>query len=118
MVVSMSDRLKNELESLITGEAGRLEYTHELALSSFTNDIARIMRAQSVSQAELARRLGVSRARISQLMQHKSSPTLRTMLEVSHALGCRLEVNITSQMHTTYVHAAKSERLAVRESGK
>jgi len=66
------------------------EYKHELAISAFTNDVARVMDEKGVSQSELARRLGVSRARVSQLMQHKSSPTLRTMVEVATALGCEV----------------------------
>jgi transcriptional regulator with XRE-family HTH domain len=64
------------------------DYRHELAMSSFTNDVARLMAEQGVSQSGLARRLGVSRARVSQVMRHKSSPTLRTMVEVVAALDC------------------------------
>ena len=66
------------------------EYKHELAISAFTNDVARVMDEKGVSQSELARRLGVSRARVSPLMQHTSSPTLRTMVEVAIALGCEV----------------------------
>jgi transcriptional regulator with XRE-family HTH domain len=70
------------------------EYKHELAISAFTNDVARVMDKKGVTQSELARRLGVSRARVSQLMQHKSSPTLRTMVEVANALGCEVSPGV------------------------
>jgi transcriptional regulator with XRE-family HTH domain len=86
--------LIDELDDLVSDDASHIEYKHELAISSFTNDIARRMREQGVSQADLARRLGVSRARVSQLLQHASSPTLRTMVEVAHALGCETAVSI------------------------
>ncbi|MBE3034407.1 MAG: XRE family transcriptional regulator, partial [Actinobacteria bacterium] len=70
------------------------EYKHELAISAFTNAVARVMDDKGVSQSELARRLGVSRARVSQLMQHKSSPTLRIMVEVATSLGCEVSLGV------------------------
>lgn len=80
--------LSDQLDELISDETSRLQHAHELALSAFTNQIARCMTDQGISQSDLARRLGVSRARVSQLLQHRSSPTLRTMVEVADALGC------------------------------
>lgn len=90
----MSTDLLSELSGLVSSDSEQIEYAHELALSALTNDIARIMRDQGVSQSELARRLGVSRARVSQLMCHKSSPTLHTVVEVARALGCDMTVTI------------------------
>lgn len=89
----MSDLLE-QLDGLVADETALAEYKHELAISAFTNDVARMMDEQGVSQSELARRLGVSRARVSQLMQHKSSPTLRTMVEVAAALGCDVSLGV------------------------
>jgi len=84
--------LRSQLDELISDEVSRVAYEHECAISALTNEVARLMSVQGVSQADLARRLGVSRARVSQLLQHKSSPTLRTMVEVAHALGSRITV--------------------------
>ncbi len=86
--------LRTQLDALIDDDVSRAAYEHERVVSAFTNDIARIMREQGISQAELARRLGVSRARVSQLLQHRSSPTLSTMVLVAHALGSRLIVGL------------------------
>lgn len=86
--------LLGQLDDLVSDEASQAEYKHELAISAFTNDVARVMREKAVSQSELARRLGVSRARVSQLLQHKSSPTLRTMVEVATALGCEVTLGV------------------------
>jgi transcriptional regulator with XRE-family HTH domain len=88
MARSMSTSLLDDLNGLISDESAQIAYKHELAMSAFTNDIARLAADQGLSQSELARRLGVSRARVSQLMQHKSSPTLRTMVEWAHVFGC------------------------------
>ncbi len=95
----MSDLL-GQLNDLTSDEAGQAEYRHELALSAFTNDVARVMKEKNINQSELARRLGVSRARVSQLMQHTSSPTLRTMVEVALALGCDVTPVVVSQRQT------------------
>ncbi len=89
----MSD-LSDRLDSLVSDEAERLAYKHESAVSVFTNAVALRMRAEGISQSELARRLGVSRARISQLLQHRSSPTLRTMVDVADALGCDVSLGV------------------------
>jgi len=88
MGVRTMSSVLDQLGSLVSDGVGQLEYKHELAVSAFTNDIALRMQEQGVSQSDLARLLDVSRARVSQLMQHVSSPTLRTMVEVAHALGC------------------------------
>ncbi len=80
--------LLSQFDELISDAVSEVEYKHELAISAFTNDLARLMTAQGISQSDLARRLGVTRARVSQLLQHRSSPTLRTMVEVAHAIGC------------------------------
>jgi transcriptional regulator with XRE-family HTH domain len=82
--------LSDQLNGLISEESDQNEYRHEIAMSKFTNDVARRMAELGLSQSELARRLGVSRARVSQLMQHKASPTLRTMVEVAAAVECEL----------------------------
>ena len=89
----MSDLL-GQLDDLVSDESSQAEYRHEIAISAFTNDVARVMADNGVSQSELARRLGVSRARVSQLLQHTSSPTLRTMVEVAAALGCEVSLNV------------------------
>jgi transcriptional regulator with XRE-family HTH domain len=89
----MSDLL-GQLDDLVSEETSQAEYKHELAISAFTNAVARVMDDKGVSQSELARRLGVSRARVSQLMQHKASPTLRTMVEMATALGCDVALGV------------------------
>lgn len=84
----MSTSLFDELNELVSDDASKVEYKHELALSAFTNNLARLMAAKGMSQSDLARQLGISRARVSQLMKHASSPTLRTMVQLSDAFDC------------------------------
>ena len=72
---------------------------------------------QALSQSDLARRLGVSRARVSQLLQHKSSPTLRTMVHIANALGCDVAPSVApSAFDRSEPHLAVD--IAVLRSGE
>jgi transcriptional regulator with XRE-family HTH domain len=84
----MSTSLFDELNELVSDVTSKVEYKHELALSTFTNNLARLMHEKSMSQSDLARQLGISRARVSQVMKHASSPTLRTMVQLANAFDC------------------------------
>jgi len=106
----MTDLL-GQLNDLVSDEASQAEYKHELAISSFTNDVARVMQEKNINQSELAHRLGVSRARVSQLLQHRSSPTLRTMVEVAQALDCDVSPVVVPQ-------GFRAARLCVADGGK
>ena len=89
----MSDLL-GQLDELISSVDDELAFKHELAISAFTNAVAQRLQELGLSQTELAQRLGVSRARVSQIMQHAASPTLRTMVEVASALDCQVATGL------------------------
>lgn len=60
--------------------------------------IARLMADQAVSRAEFARRLGKSRAWVTQLLSGKGNLTVKTLAEAAFVLGSelRLESRIMS----------------------
>jgi transcriptional regulator with XRE-family HTH domain len=107
----MSTSLFDELNELVSDETSKVEFKHELALSSFTNELARLMKERGITQSELARRLGVSRARVSQIMQHVSSPTLRTMVQAASILDCDV-------VPTLLPCGLRPSRLLVADGGK
>lgn len=49
-----------------------------------------------LSQAELARRIGVSQQQIAKLEKSSSNPTLRTLVEVTHKLGAHVLIHLGS----------------------
>ncbi|MGH2588286.1 MAG: helix-turn-helix domain-containing protein [Dehalococcoidia bacterium] len=65
--------------------------TEELLLE-ITEQIYVQMEKSGVRPAELARRLGVSRAFVSQLLNGKPNMTMRTLVSVAHALDQRVHV--------------------------
>lgn len=102
--------IRSEFDELVSGEYGRLEYSHESALSDFTNSVARQMKLKGLTQSDLARSIGVSRARISQVMKHQSSPTLRTMMRIADALDCTVHIGL--EQPCVAAGTIGSERLA------
>jgi len=69
-------------------ENRRLLRQEELILE-ITESISAVMEAERITQAELARRLGKSKGRVSQLLAGDRNLTLRTISDVCDALGCR-----------------------------
>lgn len=63
----------------------------------FTEDVCMLMEQQGVSRAELARRLGTSRAYITKLLGGDANFTLETMTKVAMALGAAVHVHLAPQ---------------------
>ena len=63
----------------------------------FTEDVCVLMEKQGVSRAELARRLGTSRAYITKLLGGNANFTLETMTKVAMALGAAVHVHVAPQ---------------------
>lgn len=57
---------------------------------SIPDDVTAIMRRMRVSQTELAKRLGVSGPRVSQMFSTERNWSLETVERVFAALGCEL----------------------------
>jgi transcriptional regulator with XRE-family HTH domain len=74
-----------------------VDYWAEMPIIEFTEDICRLMDEQGVSRAELARRLGTSRAYITKLLGGDANFTLQTMTKISMALGAAVHVHVAPQ---------------------
>lgn len=77
------------------------DYWHEGAILEFTLDLERRMEEQDISRAELARRMGTSRAYITRLLGGNANFTLMTMVKLSMAVGGALHLHISDQKATT-----------------
>ncbi len=76
-------------------------YWHEVAVDEFIMDLHRLMEEQHVSRAELARRIGTSRAYITKLLGGDANFTLMTMVKLAMALGGAVHVHISDQQSYT-----------------
>lgn len=65
-------------------------------MDSFVNQINRIMSEKNIRRTDLAKRLGVTRGWISQILSSDTNLTLETMQKICEVIGCSFEVNVKS----------------------
>ena len=66
----------------------------QTAVGQLIFDYGRRMAELGMNFAELARRLGVSRARVSGLMSGRQNPTIGSLMRVAEILGCYLRIEL------------------------
>ncbi len=86
-------KAKTQFEQLIDSPEFRKLYAIEGLVTEAGEFLARLMQEQRVSKAELARRLGRSRAYITQLLGGSTNLTVRTLAEVAYALGAEVRLD-------------------------
>jgi transcriptional regulator with XRE-family HTH domain len=92
------------------------EYRLERILIQLGEDICRLMRDQQISRAEVAERLGVSRAYVTKVLNGNPNLTIKTLLKLSDALGRELAIRFAPKPdastarhpHRALSHAASS----------
>lgn len=71
-----------------------VEYRLEGVIYDFTEQICELMEKQKINRAELAKRLGVSPAFITKLLNGNPNLTLKTMMNIASALKSDLNIQI------------------------
>lgn len=71
-----------------------VDYWLEVALGDFTEDLARRMDDQGVTQAELSRRLRATPAYVSRVMGGSENLSLRTMTKLALALDAKIRIHV------------------------
>ncbi|GBD99037.1 helix-turn-helix protein [bacterium BMS3Abin07] len=71
-----------------------LEFRMEVVILDFTEKIVRKMEEKDISRAELARRLNVSKAFVTKMLNGNPNLTIKTMMSVADALECDLNLDI------------------------
>jgi transcriptional regulator with XRE-family HTH domain len=85
-----------------TGTNRQRDLARGAYLFRVTEDILVAMEDQGVSKAELAQRLGKSKARISQLLGGSSNMTIGTLADIAFALGLTLDKTFTEYSNRRY----------------
>jgi transcriptional regulator with XRE-family HTH domain len=75
-----------------------------------------LMVEQGVTRAELARRVGISKARLSQVFSPKANPTLRSLAELFHELGQTVTIERGCAATQRKFDQCWTEARAVREA--
>jgi transcriptional regulator with XRE-family HTH domain len=71
----------------------RVGYAEELTIARATEEIARVLHERGWSQADLARRLGVTQSSVSQVLAG-SNASLRTLARYAHALDRKWDMRL------------------------
>ena len=69
-------------------------YWTERAVLDFTSALWQVMQRRQCSQADLARKLEKNPAFVSRVLNGASNVTLRTMVEMAHALDARVRISV------------------------
>src|SRR3954452_17305088 len=78
-----------------------VDYWLATPVIEFTEDLDRLMKEKKVSRAELARRIGSSRAYITKLMSGGANFTLQTMVKLAMALDGAVHIHISDKRAVT-----------------
>ena len=76
-------------------------FNQEGLIIDVSEAIWEILEDQNISKAELAERLGTSRANITKLLDGSRNMTLRTLADIATALGYKVRVNFTEAAQDT-----------------
>jgi transcriptional regulator with XRE-family HTH domain len=80
------------LEKYVRSPDEELKFAEETAMAQTALAVADLLANTNTSQCELAQRVGVSQARISQILCADSNPTVRTMARIGYAMGRRMVI--------------------------
>jgi transcriptional regulator with XRE-family HTH domain len=90
------------------------EYKLEGLELEVTERILQVMQEQGITRTELARRLGVSKAAVSKLLNDGSNMTLKRLLAVAEALNYELRITMAPSGHKVegeFIYYSTSPRL-------
>ncbi len=77
------------------------DYWIDGPITEFVEDLARLMEEQGVTRAELARRMGTSRAYITKVLGGDANFTLLTMVKLAMALDGAVHIHISDKRAIT-----------------
>ena len=89
-------QLKTKFEKFIADAKRRRLYERESLAFEAAELISKLMEAQDVSKAELAKRIGASKSHVTQLLNGSRNMTMYTLADLAYALGHRVEIGSLS----------------------
>jgi transcriptional regulator with XRE-family HTH domain len=85
---------KSKLDELLADEENRRDFVKQELAFAATELISELMEKEEVSKADLAKRIGKSRAYVTQLLSGARNMTMHTLADLSFALGYVVELHI------------------------
>jgi transcriptional regulator with XRE-family HTH domain len=86
-----------------------VDFSTEELILDLTERIVFVMKTIGINRAELARRLGVSKAFVTKLLNGNPNLTVRTMVSIAKSLGCNVTIDICPEdLETTRVYRPRT----------
>ncbi len=86
------DNVESSFKQLSSTPQGRRMLEQEILVVSATELISQLLEEKSVSRAELARRIGKSKAFVTQILRGRHNMTLRTLADLAWAFEARVSL--------------------------
>lgn len=87
----------SNLSKKLKSFAARVLFEQESAVLDFTEQIVEAMQRRELTKAELADRLGKSRAHVTQILRGDNNFTFQTAVSLAVALGLRFKVTLEAE---------------------
>ena len=84
--------MTQKTKELMTDPQGRRAFEEEVLIGDVTDTLSGLLQSLKLTQKELARRLGVTEGRVSQMLAGSGNLTLRSLAAAGWALGLRFEL--------------------------
>jgi len=97
----MASTSMERYQKLFEEAESHADYWLAIPVLEFSDELCRLMKEKKVSRAELARRIGTSRAYITRLLGGSANFTLLTMVKLAMALDGVLHVHISDKRAIT-----------------
>jgi transcriptional regulator with XRE-family HTH domain len=94
------------------------EYRAEVLKLGFAEQVWKLMEQQDLSRAELARRLGTSRAYVTKVFQTTANLTLESMAKIALALDAHVSLELRPQVTARRAATPTRPRHLVRLAGR
>lgn len=100
-------------EDFVFPEVGEREMACERLIFNTTEDLLLAMQDANISQSELAKKMGKSKAHVCQLLDGSRNMTLKTLSDMAYALGAIAKVVILREgVDVSHVVAPELKQLA------
>lgn len=90
--------MKEMMQDALTDLEVRRAFEEELLVGDATDTLAGVLGSLGMSRKELASRLGVSPARVSQILSGEENLTLRSLAALAWALGLRIDLRAAAMV--------------------
>jgi transcriptional regulator with XRE-family HTH domain len=102
MSSSMKMKVKSMLDEFLEDRQNRREFVREELAFAATELVSELMEKEGISKAELAKRIGKSKAYVTQVLSASRNMTMHTLAELAYVLGYRIELRASPAVQVEY----------------